>query len=286
MTTVTAISSVSASSSPDSERASERRGLDRRRGERRLRRPLGEPLIVFRDIWKRFGSTVIYEGLDLVVHKGETITIVGGSGTGKSVLLKCLLGLIAPEKGSIKAFGEEVTGLGERQMRPVRARIGMLFQGAALFDSLSVFDNVAYPLRQHGWNDPSTISARVSEVLEMVNLPGIEAKWPAELSGGMKKRVGLARAIAIEPEVLLYDEPTTGLDPTNVKRIDQLIIDLQERLGVTSIVVTHDMDSAFRVSDRLAMLYERRIVWTGFKDEVEVAEDPVVRAFIEGNIGE
>ena len=123
-------------------------------------------------------------------------------------------------------------------------------------------------------------------MLEMVNLPGIEAKWPAELSGGMKKRVGLARAIAIEPEVLLYDEPTTGLDPTNVKRIDQLIIDLQERLGVTSIVVTHDMDSAFRVSDRLAMLYERRIVWTGFKDEVEVAEDPVVRAFIEGNIGE
>ena len=284
--TVIAISSVSASSSQDVERASDRRDSERRRGERRLRRPLGEPLIVFNDIWKSFDSTVIYEGLDLVVHKGETITIVGGSGTGKSVLLKCLLGLIVPERGSIEAFGEGVIGLGEKQMRPVRARIGMLFQGAALFDSLSVFENVAYPLRQHGWSDASQISARVSEVLEMVNLPGIEAKWPAELSGGMKKRVGLARAIAIEPEVLLYDEPTTGLDPTNVKRIDQLILDLQERLGVTSIVVTHDMDSAFRVSDRLAMLYERRIVWTGFKDEVEVAEDPVVRAFIEGNIGE
>jgi phospholipid/cholesterol/gamma-HCH transport system ATP-binding protein len=229
---------------------------------------------------------VIYEGLDLVVHKGETITIVGGSGTGKSVLLKCLLGLIRPDKGHIEAFGEEVSGRSEQEMRTVRARIGMLFQGAALFDSLSVFENVAYPLRQHGWRDEAVIRDRVVQVLDMVNLPGIETKWPAELSGGMKKRVGLARAIAIEPEVLLYDEPTTGLDPTNVKRIDQLILDLQERLGVTSIVVTHDMGSAFRVSDRLAMLYERRIVWTGFKDEVEDAEDPVVRAFIDGNIGE
>jgi len=247
---------------------------------------LGEPLIVFSDIWKRFGPTVIYEGLDLVVHKGETITIVGGSGTGKSVLLKCLLGLIRPDKGNIEAFGEEVSGRSEQEMRPIRARIGMLFQGAALFDSLNVSDNVAYPLRQHGWRDEAAIRDRVAQVLDMVNLPGIEEKWPAELSGGMKKRVGLARAIAIEPEVLLYDEPTTGLDPTNVKRIDQLIIDLQERLGVTSIVVTHDMDSAFRVSDRLAMLYDHRIVWTGFKDEVEDAEDPVVRAFIEGNIGE
>ncbi len=273
-------------SSQGSSRAVERRDSDRRRGERRLRKTLDEPLIVFSDIWKKFGPTVIYEGLDLVVHRGETITIVGGSGTGKSVLLKCLLGLIRPDRGRVEAFGEEVTGRSEREMRPIRARIGMLFQGAALFDSLTVLENVAYPLRQHGWSDEAAIRSRVAEVLEMVNLPGIEGKWPAELSGGMKKRVGLARAIAIEPEVLLYDEPTTGLDPTNVKRIDQLIIDLQARLGVTSIVVTHDMDSAFRVSDRLAMLYERRIVWTGFKDEVEEAEDPVVRAFIEGNIGE
>ena len=272
--------------SASTERAGDRRSEDRRRGPRRARRELGEPLIAFSDIWKSFGPTVIYEGLDLVVHKGETITIVGGSGTGKSVLLKCLLGLIRPDKGHIEAFGEEVSGRSEQEMRTVRARIGMLFQGAALFDSLSVFENVAYPLRQHGWRDEAVIRDRVVQVLDMVNLPGIETKWPAELSGGMKKRVGLARAIAIEPEVLLYDEPTTGLDPTNVKRIDQLILDLQERLGVTSIVVTHDMGSAFRVSDRLAMLYDRRIVWTGFKDEVEDAEDPVVRAFIEGNIGE
>lgn len=269
-----------------SERSSERRSDDRRRGERRLRRPLDEPLIRFEDIWKSFGSTSIYEGLDLTVHKGETITIVGGSGTGKSVLLKCLLGLLRPDRGRIEAFGEEVTGRSERQMGEIRARIGMLFQGAALFDSLCVADNVAYPLRVRGWHDEARIAGRVAEVLEMVNLPGLERQWPASLSGGMKKRVGLARAIAIEPEVILYDEPTTGLDPTNVKRIDQLIIDLQERLGVTSIVVTHDMDSAFRVSDRLAMLYERKIVWCGFKDEVESADNPVVRAFIDGNIGD
>ncbi len=284
--TVIVTSSVSASPSENPARGGDRRGTERRRGERRDRRVLGEPLIHFEDVWKSFGSTVIYEGLDLVVHKGETITIVGGSGTGKSVLLKCLLGLLLPERGRIEAFGEQVTGRSEKEMRPIRARIGMLFQGSALFDSLSVADNISYPLRQHGWSDEQRIALRVEEVLEMVNLPGTERKWPAQLSGGMKKRIGLARAIAIEPEVILYDEPTTGLDPTNVKRIDQLIIDLQDRLGVTSLVVTHDMDSAFRVSDRLAMLYDRKIVWTGFKDEVENAEDPVVQAFIDGNIGE
>ena len=171
-------------------------------------------------------------------------------------------------------------------MIEIRSRIGMLFQGSALFDSLSVADNIAYPLRQQNWGDEDRIRDRVAEVLDMVNLSGIERKWPAELSGGMKKRVGLARAIAIEPEVILYDEPTTGLDPTNVKRIDQLIIDMQARLGVTSVVVTHDMDSAFRVSDRLAMLHGKKIVWCGFKDEVDDADNPVVEDFINGNIGE
>jgi phospholipid/cholesterol/gamma-HCH transport system ATP-binding protein len=171
-------------------------------------------------------------------------------------------------------------------MREIRRRIGMLFQGAALFDSLDVRENVAYPLRQQGQTDEARISERVAEVLEMVGLPGIERKWPAELSGGMKKRVGLARAIAVEPEVILNDEPTTGLDPTNVRRIDQLIVSLQERLGVTSIVVTHDMDSAFRVSDRLAMLHQRRIAWTGWKDEVETADDPAVRDFVRGTVAD
>jgi phospholipid/cholesterol/gamma-HCH transport system ATP-binding protein len=262
----------------------DRRATDRRRGERRDRITLGEPLIVFEDLWKAFGPVSIYEGLDLTVHKGETLVVVGGSGTGKSVLLKCLLRLLVPDRGRITAFGEEVSGRAEGEMLPIRRRIGMLFQGAALFDSLDVRENVAYPLRQHGWDDERAIGERVSEVLEMVNLPGIERKWPAELSGGMKKRIGLARAIAIEPEVILYDEPTTGLDPTNVRNIDELIIGMQERLGVTSIVVTHDMGSAFRVADRLAMLYERKIVWVGFKDEVETANNPIVGEFINGTI--
>ena len=285
---ITAMSDLSSSSGlPPGARGDDRRhAVDRRSGERRDRRELGPPVVQFRNIWKSFGANSIYEGLDLTVHQGETLTIVGGSGTGKSVLLKCLLRLIVPDQGEIEAFGEEVTGRQESEMTQIRSRIGMLFQGAALFDSLSVADNIAYPLRQQCWGDEDAIRDRVGEVLEMVNLPGIERKWPAELSGGMKKRVGLARAIALEPEVILYDEPTTGLDPTNVRRIDELIIDMQRRLGGTSIVVTHDMGSAFRVSDRLAMLYDKKIVWAGFKDEVESADNPVVHDFISGNIGE
>ena len=284
---MTAMSSSESTHAASPERASDRRGQpDRRGGERRERRELGPEVVTFENIWKAFGPNEIYRGLDLTVHKGETLTIVGGSGTGKSVLLKCLLRLLLPDQGRITAFGEEVTGRSEEEMLPIRSRIGMLFQGAALFDSLSVADNVAYPLRQQNWGDEDRIRDRVAEVLEMVNLPGIQRKWPAELSGGMKKRVGLARAIALEPEVILYDEPTTGLDPTNVKRIDELILDMQRRLGVTSIVVTHDMGSAFRVSDRLAMLYDKRIVWCGFKDEVDSADEPIVQDFIQGNIGE
>ena len=267
-------------------RQQDRRAADRRHAERRERRELGEPVILFEDVWKAFGPVSIYEGLDLTVHRGETLTIVGGSGTGKSVLLKCLLRLLVPDKGRITAFGEEVTGRAEKEMGGIRRRVGMLFQGAALFDSLDVRENIAYPLRQNGWEDEERITARVAEVLEMVNLPGIERKWPSELSGGMKKRVGLARAIAMEPEVILYDEPTTGLDPTNVRRIDQMIVDMQARLGVTSIVVTHDMGSAFRVSDRIAMLYDRKIIWSGWKDEVESGSSPIVQDFIHGTIGE
>jgi phospholipid/cholesterol/gamma-HCH transport system ATP-binding protein len=279
--------SVQLSQEHSAERSAERREPpERRQGERRDRRELGPPVVEFRDIWKAFGDNSIYEGLDLTIHQGETLTIVGGSGTGKSVLLKCLLRLIVPDRGTIHAFGEEVTGCSETEMMQVRSRVGMLFQGSALFDSVSVADNIAYPLRQQNWGDEDQIRERVAGVLEMVNLPGIQEKFPAELSGGMKKRVGLARAIALEPEVILYDEPTTGLDPTNVKRIDELIIDMQRRLGVTSIVVTHDMDSAFRVSDRLAMLYDKKIVWCGFKDEVESADNPVVQDFISGNIGD
>jgi phospholipid/cholesterol/gamma-HCH transport system ATP-binding protein len=245
-----------------------------------------EPIIAFRDVWKRFGPKVIYEGLDLDVFPGETLTIIGGSGTGKSVMLKCLMGLLHPDKGQIYAFGHQVTGLKERQFQAIRRRVGMLFQGAALFDSLTVAQNVAFPLREAGERDRETIRQRVAETLELVGLPGVEQQYPADLSGGMQKRVGLARAIAVEPEVILYDEPTTGLDPTNVHRINRLIRELQRLLKVTSIVVTHDMGSAFDISNRFAMLYNHRIEWTGAVDEARTTDNPIVKAFIQGNIGD
>ena len=245
-----------------------------------------EPIIAFRDVWKSFGPKVIYEGLDLDVYAGETLTIIGGSGTGKSVMLKCLMGLLRPDKGQIFAFGQEVTRLKERQFSEIRRRVGMLFQGAALFDSLTVAENVAFPLREAGERDRGTLQRRVTETLELVGLPGVEDQYPADLSGGMQKRVGLARAIAVEPEVILYDEPTTGLDPTNVHRINRLIRELQRLLKVTSIVVTHDMDSAFDISNRFAMLHGHHIEWTGTVDEAHATEHPIVKAFIEGNIGE
>jgi phospholipid/cholesterol/gamma-HCH transport system ATP-binding protein len=245
-----------------------------------------QPIVSFRDIWKRFGPKVIYEGLDLDVYAGETLTIIGGSGTGKSVMLKCLIGLLRPDRGEIHAFGDEISGLSERKMAPVRKRVGMLFQGAALFDSLTVGQNIAFPLKESGERDKKVIAERVAETLELVGMPGIEAMAPSDLSGGMQKRVGLARAIAVRPEIILYDEPTTGLDPTNVHRINRLIRSLQERLEVTSIVVTHDMDSAFDISDRFAMLWNHRIEWTGSVDEAQYTHNATVKSFIEGNIGE
>ena len=244
------------------------------------------PIVTFRDIWKRFGPKIIYEGLDLDVYEGETLTIIGGSGTGKSVMLKCLIGLLRPDRGTIHAFGEEVTGRSERHLAGVRKRVGMLFQGGALFDSLTVERNIAFPLLEAGERDEQVISERVAETLELVGMPGIEKMSPSDLSGGMQKRVGLARAIAVRPEIILYDEPTTGLDPTNVHRINRLIRSLQERLKVTSIVVTHDMDSAFDISDRFAMLYDHKIEWTGSVGEAEGTQNATVKAFIEGNIGE
>jgi len=244
------------------------------------------PIVTFRDIWKRFGPKVIYEGLNLDVYAGETLTIIGGSGTGKSVMLKCLIGLLKPDRGEIHAFGEEVSGLPERKLARVRKRVGMLFQGAALFDSLTVERNIAFPLLEAGERDEKVISERVAETLELVGMPGIEKMSPSDLSGGMKKRVGLARAIAVRPEIILYDEPTTGLDPTNVHRINRLIRSLQEKLQVTSVVVTHDMDSAFDISDRFAMLNDYKIEWTGTVGEAEGTQNATVKAFIDGNIGE
>lgn len=247
--------------------------------------PGTEPIIRFRDVKKRFGKLVIYDGLDLDVYPGETLTIIGGSGVGKSVMLKLLIGLLPVTSGSITAFGDEVTQMSEADLLRVRARVAMLFQGAALFDSMTVEDNIKYPLREHKWCPPDQMDARVAEVLGMVDMPGIQKKYPAQLSGGMRKRVGLARAIAMEPEVILYDEPTTGLDPINVRRINGLILGLQEKLGITSIVVTHDMDTVFTVTDRLAMVYNHRIAFTGTPEDAREAEFRYAREFVAGGMG-
>ncbi len=238
--------------------------------------------IEYAGVWKAFGKKKIFEGLDLEVAKGETVTIIGGSGTGKSVLLKCLIGLMYPDAGAVKFDGQDVTGLDEEGLRQVRKRVSMVFQGAALFDSLTVGENIAYPLRENMRElSEDEINARVAKKLELVNLAGIEAMRPSDLSGGMRKRVGLARAIATDPEVILWDEPTTGLDPISTRIIDELIISMKKQLGATSLVVTHDMDSAFRVSDRIAMLARRKIVALGTVSQMQSSKNPDVRAFFD-----
>lgn len=226
-------------------------------------------LFEIRGLKKRFGDRIVLDGIDLDIHKGELITLIGRSGSGKSVLLKHLIGLIRPDAGKVIFDGEEVSALSERAWVRVRKRIGMLFQESALFDSLTVGDNVAYALREHRAMDEEQIGKRVAESLAMVSLAGIDAMWPADLSGGMRKRVALARAIAMRPEVVLYDEPTEGLDPINVTRVYRLLDTLRQKLGITTVVVTHNMQAAFSVSDRLAVLDEGRVIAVGPPAEVE-----------------
>ena len=243
-----------------------------------------EPLIRFSHIRKAFGPKVIYRDLNLEIFQGETLTVMGGSGVGKSVMLKLLIRLLDSDSGSITFHGEEITSMPERRIGRVRQRIAMLFQGGALFDSVSVGENVAYGLREHfrATMTEQQIVERVHWALSLVGLPGIEQMRPADLSGGMKKRVGLARAIAVQPEVLLYDEPTTGLDPINTERINHLIRGLKGALKVTSIVVTHDMKSAFSISDRMAMVYRGEIIAVGTPDDFNRSKDPRVSDFIHG----
>src|SRR5262249_9403410 len=212
---------------------------------------------------KTFRGAPVLRGTSLEVLAGETLVILGGSGAGKSVLLKHLNGLLRPDRGDVVVDGTSLSGLTEYAMVPVRRKVGMLFQMGALFDSLTVGDNVAYPLREHHLASERDIPGRVAEALAMVNLSGTEALMPAELSGGMRKRAALARALALAPRVLLYDEPTTGLDPVVAARINHLIRDVQRRLGLTSVVVTHDLNSAFYVADRIAFLHEGRIRFIG-----------------------
>lgn len=235
------------------------------------------------DVYKAFGRNRVLNGVSLEIRDHETITIIGGSGTGKSVFLKCVMGLLKPDSGEIYIDGEEITRLDESRLLEVQKKFGYLFQGAALFDSLTVGENVAFGLRNLRTDmTDAAIGRRVGECLGMVGLAGIEQLKPAELSGGMKKRVGLARAIAHNPEYILYDEPTTGLDPIMADVINDLIIHLKEKLGATSIVVTHDMKSAYKISDRIAMLYEGKIIFVGTPDEVKSTKNPVVHQFIEG----
>lgn len=244
----------------------------------------GEVLIKFEGVKKRFGPKVIYSGLDLEIRRGETVTVMGASGVGKSVLLKLLVGLIPCDEGKITFDGTDITGMSERQLGEVRRRIAYLFQGAALFDSLSVGENVGYGLREQFWNTMTDeeIRERVAQSLTSVGLPGIEHMRPSDLSGGMKKRVGLARTLALHPEVILYDEPTTGLDPINTGRINHLINDIKKALQITSLVVTHDMGTAFEVSDRLVMLARGKVLMTGTPEEFKTTSNTYVRDFIEG----
>jgi phospholipid/cholesterol/gamma-HCH transport system ATP-binding protein len=241
--------------------------------------------VEFQGVYKAFGSNVLYEDLDLVVRKGEVLTILGGSGSGKSVMLKMMLGLVPADRGRICVLGEDITDHDDSQMLPIRRRLGMVFQQAALFDSLTVFENLAYPLDERGESDERVLRLRVAEVLQMVDLSGTEDMMPADLSGGMRKRVGLARAVVQSPEIMLYDEPTTGLDPINVRRTDELILGLRSRLGLTSIVVTHDLPSAYLLSDRMAMLSQHRIVEIADTGNFRRSRVPDVRAFLDAMDG-
>jgi phospholipid/cholesterol/gamma-HCH transport system ATP-binding protein len=241
-------------------------------------------IIEFKNVYKSFNGVLVHNGINLSILEGEIISLLGGSGSGKSVLLKELIGLMKPDKGDIILLDNNVTQMNEDALIALREHIGMLFQGAALFDSLTVFENIAYPLREHLKLTEKEIRDRVADKLHLVGLSGIEKKMPDELSGGMKKRVGLARAIATEPDIILYDEPTTGLDPMTAQRINELIIELQKKLGITTIVVTHDLHCVKTVSDRIAMLHEGKIVAVGTWEELVSSNIQVVKDFISGNI--
>jgi phospholipid/cholesterol/gamma-HCH transport system ATP-binding protein len=239
-------------------------------------------MIEFADLYKAFGANRVLEGFTLSVRDGETMVIIGYSGTGKSVAIKHVVGLLEPDAGHVAVDGQIVSELRRPALTALRSTIGFVFQFAALFDSLTIFENVALGLERRRDVTPAEIASRVAEALKLVDMVGTERLMPAELSGGMRKRVGLARAIALRPKYLLYDEPTTGLDPVTAAVIDQLIVRTREALGVTSIVITHDMRSAYTVGDRIAMLYQGRIRQVGTVDEIRATTDPVVRQFIEG----
>ncbi len=242
----------------------------------------GSVKIEVANLHKSFGNNRVLRGIDLEVNKGESMVVIGGSGAGKSVLIKCIIGLVRPDGGSIRIDGQEITSLGEKSLNEVRKKFGMLFQAGALFDSLSVWENVGFGLKQHTDLGNEEIKAIAVEKLRLLGLRRVEDLMPVELSGGMRKRVSLARAIAMEPEILLYDEPTTGLDPIMADAINDLIVQMREKLRVTSIAITHDMVSAYKVADRIAMLYEGKIIEVGTPQQIRESNNAIVQQFIQG----
>lgn len=243
---------------------------------------MAEAVISLRQLNITFGTHTVLDNIDLDVYKGETLAVLGPSGTGKSTVLRSMIGLLEPNGGQIFIQGEDVSGLDEDGWNRLRMKMGMVFQYSALFDFLTVGENVAFGLRQHTDKSDEEIQGIVTQMLDLVGLPGTQDLYPAELSGGMKKRVGLARAIAVNPKIVLYDEPTAGLDPIMSRNISRLIKKTQEQLHVTSVLVTHDMQSAFYAADRVAMLYEGHIVAIGTAEEMKNSTNPIVKAFIEG----
>ncbi|HTL77961.1 MAG TPA: ATP-binding cassette domain-containing protein [Candidatus Babeliales bacterium] len=239
-------------------------------------------MIAVRSLAKKIGQQEILRGVDLEVRTGETLAIIGRSGGGKSVLLKHLVGLMEPDRGEIWIQGQNIIGMNERQLGAIREKVGILFQGGALFDSMTVADNIAFPLHESGERDSKVLRSKVAEMLVVMEMEGQEAKMPESLSGGMKKRVGLARAIIRRPSCVLYDEPTSGLDPVVADSINRLIRRLQQRFGMTSVVVTHDMKSAFDVADRIAYLHEGRMYFHGTPNELQQSTDPLIQDFLHG----
>lgn len=243
---------------------------------------MNEVMISLRQLTMAFGSKVVLDELDLDVYKGETLAVIGPSGSGKSTVIKVLTGLLAPKSGSVQIEGQETSGFDDDAWDELRCHMGVVFQYSALFDFLSVGENVAFGLRRHFKLPEEEIQRRVAALLEMVGMPATQSMMPAELSGGMKKRVGLARALAMQPQVVFYDEPTSGLDPVMTMTISRLIRKTQQTLGVTSVLVTHDMESAYFAADRIAMLYKGKIVQVGTPDEIKRSSNPIVRAFVNG----
>ena len=261
--------------------APDRRAETRETPDRRLHpRDL---FVEFRGVNKAYGTKQVLRGVDLKVYRGEVLVILGGSGSGKSVTLRHMLGLEAPDSGRVIVEDEDITDHPEEELYRVRKKFGMLFQSGALFDSMTVFENIAFPLREHAEMSEEEIGRAVREKLGLVNLPNTEHLMPVDLSGGMRKRVGLARSIVLDPKMILYDEPTTGLDPITAQKINELIIDLQSKLNVTSVVVTHDIQSAFSVGDRIAFLNKGVFEWVGTMEEARNAEHPVLREFLKAS---